>query len=354
MSYRFINTKYNIPLFTVATALISLWVAQKTYAQASEPQGKKPVPSAEKDESVSTPMTTQEKKVPVSETQTTETTAEGSQTQAATDKTSEPDTDVAAIPSIPKAETQQPKECFPLCRSGYVCQQGNCISACNPPCMPSQTCTDRGECLDTEYTSNWPETLDEKDPGDAKAHLHRGFFLRLDFGIGYSSFNRKKGEEIEMKGGSTFFSFDLGWAVIEDTIVHARLSYSNNTNPVVVYDDRDYVDTERTHFDLLKVAPAASYYFMPINIYGTIALGMANLYLEIDDRRLYDRVETKGSDIGFFVEVDVGKEWWVDSDWGVGVIGRFSYINLPPEDSESSTDRIHTFTGGVLLSATYN
>ncbi len=39
-------------------------------------------------------------------------------------------------------------ECFPACRCGYVCSpQGQCVSACNPPCGDSQACTN-GECVD--------------------------------------------------------------------------------------------------------------------------------------------------------------------------------------------------------------
>lgn len=38
--------------------------------------------------------------------------------------------------------------CVPDCRDGYVCYQGACISACNPPCPGGQTCTGTGQCID--------------------------------------------------------------------------------------------------------------------------------------------------------------------------------------------------------------
>jgi hypothetical protein len=38
--------------------------------------------------------------------------------------------------------------CFPACRTGYLCNaQGQCVSACNPPCDAQQAC-ERGECID--------------------------------------------------------------------------------------------------------------------------------------------------------------------------------------------------------------
>jgi hypothetical protein len=34
--------------------------------------------------------------------------------------------------------------CNPLCRSGFVCVSGTCVSACNPPCPTGQVCTEVG------------------------------------------------------------------------------------------------------------------------------------------------------------------------------------------------------------------
>ena len=38
-------------------------------------------------------------------------------------------------------------ECVPSCRDGYVCVEGQCVSACNPPCEPGQICTGSGQCV---------------------------------------------------------------------------------------------------------------------------------------------------------------------------------------------------------------
>lgn len=40
--------------------------------------------------------------------------------------------------------------CFPDCREGYLCHEGACISACNPPCDDGERCTDEGECVAKE------------------------------------------------------------------------------------------------------------------------------------------------------------------------------------------------------------
>ncbi len=49
-------------------------------------------------------------------------------------------------PPPPPASTTAEAECFPQCRSGFFCYQGQCRSACNPPCASGQVCTANGTC----------------------------------------------------------------------------------------------------------------------------------------------------------------------------------------------------------------
>lgn len=45
---------------------------------------------------------------------------------------------------------QTGSNCYPPCRSGYLCHQGQCIELCNPPCPPGTRCSGNGECVATE------------------------------------------------------------------------------------------------------------------------------------------------------------------------------------------------------------
>jgi hypothetical protein len=45
------------------------------------------------------------------------------------------------------APSPAPDECFPKCRSGYLCHEGACITGCNPPCGDDEKCTPEGECV---------------------------------------------------------------------------------------------------------------------------------------------------------------------------------------------------------------
>src|SRR5687767_12034919 len=37
--------------------------------------------------------------------------------------------------------------CFPACREGYLCSQGQCISACNPACEAGLVCNAAAQCI---------------------------------------------------------------------------------------------------------------------------------------------------------------------------------------------------------------
>jgi hypothetical protein len=57
---------------------------------------------------------------------------------------------VAPTPPTPGTATFAPvptvAECFPACRSGFTCHEGQCISLCNPACGADERCLPNGEC----------------------------------------------------------------------------------------------------------------------------------------------------------------------------------------------------------------
>jgi hypothetical protein len=56
--------------------------------------------------------------------------------------------EVSAQPAPPADSTPAGDvACVPACRAGYLCHQGACVSACNPPCGAAEVCTPAGECV---------------------------------------------------------------------------------------------------------------------------------------------------------------------------------------------------------------
>src|SRR5690349_2439838 len=95
-------------------------------------------------------------------------------------------------PSSPPASETSPavaaKECLPACRTGYLCMEGQCVSACNPPCAAWELCTANGECI--ARAPAFPEgqtpvtTLDAE--ADPDVERHDGFMLRMALTFGAS------------------------------------------------------------------------------------------------------------------------------------------------------------------------
>lgn len=50
------------------------------------------------------------------------------------------------LPAPPPTPPPVAEECFPACRNGFFCLQGQCRSACNPPCNPGDQCQEDGQC----------------------------------------------------------------------------------------------------------------------------------------------------------------------------------------------------------------
>lgn len=76
----------------------------------------------------------------------------------------------------------------------------------------------------------------------------------------------------------------------------------------------------------------ATYYLMPHNLFWSASWGMSGSY---DDTSV----------VGWGAAHLVGKEWWVSSNWSLGVAGQFLYADHGDEEAASL---------GVLFSATYN
>jgi hypothetical protein len=179
-------------------------------------------------------------------------------------------------------------------------------------------------------------------------HLHTGFFLRLSLGFGYSRASRDTGvEDIALDGGSGFFAFDIGGAVVENLVLHARMSDFVNFSPTVKLGGEEYEADEVT-LSFVLYGAGLTYYIMPVNFYATVAFGASLGMIEIDGD------EYGETDVGFAVEGDLGKEWWVGSEWGLGVAARFSYASVPPASSSSDAEWLKGMGIAVLFSATYN
>jgi hypothetical protein len=176
---------------------------------------------------------------------------------------------------------------------------------------------------------------------------HEGFMARIAFGIGGAWVDiDAEPTEVDLSGLSGTFSIDLGGSLVPNLILHGRFASVAIADPSMEVrgDDLGRAD------DLTAVAflggPGLTYYFMPFNVYLSLAIGLSWLDLH------YIGGDSGLTDAGLGVNLDVGKEWWLTRHWGLGIGLRFWFSHTHDE-----IDRIRYTDGftslSLLFSATY-
>jgi hypothetical protein len=236
-----------------------------------------------------------------------------------------------------------------------------CVSSCNPPCSAGQTCTAEGQCIGSHsgappgrfFANGVGDTL-VKDP---TAERHDGFMLRLTLGFGGGTVTRNiKNDPLEVLGGdgkttvSGFgesFSLDIGGALADNVILHGRLSTFGLINPKVKRQGESLDANDDDGGASVLLGPAITYYFMPINLYltGAIGLGAVGATVKEEDKKAH-------STAALAFDVDIGKEWWAGDQWGLGAAARLSFAT--GSHTSDGIDRKYSMLAfAIVFSATY-
>ena len=268
----------------------------------------------------------------------------------------------AAQPEAPAEPTPPANACVPACRTGFTCVNSQCVSACNPACGSGQTCTADLRCVAAPrqavpQSHFFPEDSADLLARDPTAERHDGFMLRLTLGFGGGTVTRRvKNDAAVVLGGdgkttlsgfAESFSVDIGGAPVENVIIHGRFSVMGLGNPHIERQGHTVDSSSDDTAGSLLFGPAITYYFMPINLYLTGAIGFGATWALIKDED--DQAHGSG---GVAINADVGKEWWAGDQWGLGVAGRFWYAT--GSRTSDGVDLEYNMIGfTVVFSATY-
>jgi hypothetical protein len=182
-------------------------------------------------------------------------------------------------------------------------------------------------------------------------HLHEGFLLRMALGFGYfhdSAKFRAAGiggdatissaafvAEISI-GGSLSPGFVLGGAILDETAISPNIHYDGSPS-------------SSARANAFVLGPFLDYYTRPtggLHFGGT--LGYATMTMR-DKGNPGDSGQMKG----FGVVPEVGYEWWVASEWGIGGLFRLLVVRATRSTRDGNeTDTV--FAPSLLFTATYN
>lgn len=183
------------------------------------------------------------------------------------------------------------------------------------------------------------------------AFNHNGFLMRLSAGFGYTRASQDSSDgSLVLAGGGGMASVAFGAVIAKNLALNLDIFGSSAFKPAVVVDGADIGDASNTTVSVGAVGLGVTYYLMPANVYVALSFGAAKGRIETRARTILGTVVfAADSDVGFAVNVMVGKEWWVGREWGIGVAGQFIIGTLPASGGD-----IHPMAVGVALTATFN
>jgi hypothetical protein len=189
------------------------------------------------------------------------------------------------------------------------------------------------------YYRHEDRRYDDRRYEDYDNDTHRGLFLRGALGAGGFRADDDFNDET-LSGGAGLFSLDLGGALAPDLALHGRYSLNSVFEPTVSSDGEDLGDLDDTSLTFQMLGVGLTYY-TPSNVYLTGVVGLSRASFELDGYE-YDAL----TGVGF--QGDIGYEWLLGSNLGLGVGGRLELHSVRGDGETLSTASL-----GVLLSVTY-
>lgn len=168
-----------------------------------------------------------------------------------------------------------------------------------------------------------------------------GFYLRLTGGGGFSStaITDPSSFKLEFSGVGGNMSAAIGGVVSPNLAIHGTVWgwLVNSPDAEINGSSAGQLDD---NLNLSAFGGGATYYFMPANLYMTGSMGVGTLH-----------TSSGSSDAGFVFDLGLGKEWWVSSTWGLGLLAGVNYHSIPDGGIDGN------WSGATFLlsfSATYN
>jgi hypothetical protein len=180
---------------------------------------------------------------------------------------------------------------------------------------------------------------------------HDGFFLRLHLGGGFTSIAGSNGanDTARISGGGVSLGVALGGAVTRNLIIFGTVAGTIISGPTVTLNGGPaaYSSPNGNTASVGGTGAGLAYYLEPVNVYFSGALMLVTF--EFDDANNKAIYESKAG-VGF--QGLVGKEWWVSTNWGLGVAGELIVATMKDKTDPNTNWTSSAFS--VLFSATYN
>lgn len=189
----------------------------------------------------------------------------------------------------------------------------------------------------------------DEDPG---YHRHDGFFLRMLGGYGSLNFSESPVYSngtgtVKASGPAGFFALQLGLALTDNIIIYGALNGYATSNPDYYLNGVKQTTTASNSMGINVYGGGLSLYLDSINAYISGDVGVAKTQITVNNTQY-------SSDSGIGVNLQIGKEWWVSANWGLGAALFFHYSSMNDVALGNVVPKITNTVIGLAFSATYN
>lgn len=182
-----------------------------------------------------------------------------------------------------------------------------------------------------------------RTPRRGRREEHDGLMLRAQLGPGYGAATLRSSPALKVTGAGAMLSLDLGYAVTEALTVHGRYAMATILTGEAKLGSEVQLGESEPTVTVVMFGVAGTYYLMPSNLFATLTVGLGATTMQVDLLRDTD------TDMGWAFSLDLGKEWWVADNAGIGVALRGWFSAMAAE----SRANVYFPAVALLLSATY-
>jgi len=184
-------------------------------------------------------------------------------------------------------------------------------------------------------------------------HEHDGFYMRLTTGITVlNATYSTNGIDNSITGAGVGFSMAFGGSITPNLVLYGEFVTSSALEP---NSKRGGTSNTLTGYnvDLFGIGPGVAYFLVPANVYfsGTLAFSQLTESYNGSSNSSSNNNSVDLTNMGIGASFMVGKEWWVSTNWGLGVAGMLHLASMKMKnyDSRATAEAI-----SILFSATCN
>jgi len=157
------------------------------------------------------------------------------------------------------------------------------------------------------------------------------------------------GQSQTYSGGGFTMDFAAGGSVSPNFVIFGAFSIASAINPTRSSGGQSTTLTN-TDMNLMAFGPGVAYYLMPLNMHFSGTLMFSQVTAD-DTTPGNSNSSIDVTEMGVGASFMAGKDWWVSSNWGIGVSTILHVASMKVKDYDA---RMTATSISALFTATYN